>query len=190
MTPPSSASPTPTPPDSTSPTSDAHNVFQSILDAHGSREDPERARAITADIGDTIPFVATAGVEIETYTPVQVRVALDDRPAVHNHVGTAHASALSLLAETATGLVVALNLPEGAVPLLRSMQIDFRRMARGRVTARAALSPAEQERIAGRPIGKVDVEVSLVSPDAEEPAVRGTLQWAWLPESRMQGSSR
>ena len=176
--------------DSTSPTSDGHNVFQSILDAHASRENPERARAITADIGDTIPFVVTAGVDIETYTPAQVQVALDDRPAVHNHVGTPHASALSLLAETASGLVVALNLPEGAVPLLRSMQVDFRRMAHGRVTARAVLSSKEQQRIADRPIGKVDVEVSLVSPDAEAPAVTGTLQWAWLPESRVRGSSR
>lgn len=176
--------------DSTTSGTAGRNVFQAILDTHGSRGDPERARAITADIGDTIPFVATAGVEIETYTEGQVRVALDDRPAVHNHVGTPHASALSLLAETASGLVVALNLPEGAVPLLRSMQVDFRQMAHGRVMARAALSSAEQERIAGRPVGKVDVEVSLFTSDAEKPAVTGTLQWAWLPESRIRGSSR
>ena len=169
------------------------NPFRLILDRVRDASSADRTAVATEAVGKTIPFMATVGAEVEVYTPGEVRVALPDRPAVHNHVGTPHAAALALLAEAATGLVMAMNLPDGAVPLLRSMNVDFRRMATGRVIARAALSETERERIATRPIGKVDVGVELTSgakdeagEGSPEAAVTGTLQWAWLPTSRVR----
>lgn len=188
------------------PTSTTSNPFRDIYErvrleaerSEGGLSDDERALAVTKAIGETIPYMATAGVQVEVYTPTSVVVALPDRPAVHNHVGTPHAAALALLAEAATGLVVALNLPDGAVPLLRSMSVDFRKMATGRITASASLSEEEQERVAARPIGKIDVDVELRrasaestsstdgSADAPLPPVKGALQWAWIPKERLQ----
>jgi acyl-coenzyme A thioesterase PaaI-like protein len=156
--------------------------FQAIYERYRDAAAPERSRLITEAIGETIPFVATAGVQIEAYTPGRVVVALPDREPVHNHVGTPHAAALALLAETATGLVVALNLQPTSVPLLRTMNVDFQRMARGRVTARASLDESEQSRLSDRPIGKIDVPVEVCT---EEVVAQGTLQWAWIPESRL-----
>jgi len=169
------------------------NPFRLILDRVRDASPTHKAAVATEAVGETIPFMATVGAEVDVYTPSEVRVSLPDRPAVHNHVGTPHAAALALLAEAATGLVMAMNLPDGAVPLLRTINVDFRHMATGRVTARAALSEAEQKRIAARPIGKVDVVVELTSDagsDTENSptgaAVAGTLQWAWLPEERVR----
>lgn len=169
------------------------NPFRLILNRVRDASSPDKAAVATEAVGKTIPFMATVGADVEVYTPNEVRVALPDRAAVHNHVGTPHAAALALLAEAATGLVMAMNLPDGAVPLLRSMNVDFRRIATGRVTARAALPEADRDRIAARPIGKVDVDVELTSgaeSDTEdlpaEAAVTGTLQWAWLPEARVR----
>lgn len=169
------------------------NPFRLILDRVRDASSSNKAAVATEAVGETIPFMATVGAEVEVYTPEEVRVALPDRPAVHNHVGTPHAAALALLAEAATGLVMAMNLPDGAVPLLRSMNVDFRRMATGRVTARSMLSASDRERIAARPIGKVDVEVELTGgagggagDGPAEAVVTGTLQWAWLPEAKVQ----
>lgn len=187
-------------------TSSTRNPFRDIFErvrpgerpSGGELSEDERALAVTKAIGETIPFMATAGVHVEVYTPSDVVVALPDRTAVHNHVGTPHAAALALLAEAATGLVVALNLPDGAVPLLRTLSVDFSKMATGRVTARASLSAEERERIASRPIGKIDVDVELrssssasnsstdVATDASPPPVKGVLQWAWIPEERLK----
>lgn len=156
--------------------------FRAIYDRYKDAPASDRAGLVTDAIGETIPFVATSGVRVETYAPERVVVALPDRKPVHNHVGTPHAAALALLAETATGLVVALNLQSTSVPLLRSMNVDFRRIARGRVTAEAALDEAERSRLSDRPIGKVDVSVEIRT---AEVVAQGTLQWAWLPEDRM-----
>jgi acyl-coenzyme A thioesterase PaaI-like protein len=169
------------------------NPFRLILDRVREASSADKEAVATQAVGETIPFMATVGAEVVVYTPEKVQVALPDRPAVHNHVGTPHAAALALLAESATGLVMAMNLPDGAVPLLRNMNVDFRRMATGRVTARAVLPEAEQERIAARPIGKVDVNVELTADDGREAedgpaeaAVTGTMQWAWLPEAKVR----
>jgi acyl-coenzyme A thioesterase PaaI-like protein len=160
------------------------NPFREIFSSCRDLDAGEREAAVTEAVAETIPFMGTAGVEVETYTPEAVAVALPDRPAIHNHVGTPHAAALALLAEAATGLVVALNLPDGAVPLLRSMNVDFRRMAQGRVTATARLDADQQNHIGARAIGRVSVDVTLDA-GTDEPPVTGTLQWAWIPERRL-----
>jgi acyl-coenzyme A thioesterase PaaI-like protein len=160
------------------------NPFARIATQYAHVSGDERERIITRAIGETIPFVCTAGCAIDAYTPERVAVRVRDRETVHNHVGRVHAAAVALLAETATGLVVALNLTPPAVPLLRSMDLDYQRVAEGGVRAEATLSDDEQTRIAERPIGKIDVPIRCVD-DAGETCAEGTLQWAWLPEDRV-----
>lgn len=160
------------------------NPFAEIYEAHQSTPEAERMAAVTEAIGEVIPFVKTAGCEIAAYTPSRVAVRLADREAVHNHIGTLHAAALALLAETASGLVVAVNLTPPAVPLLRSMALDFQRVSDGAVTAEATLPDDEAARLRERPIGKLTVPLRLTDTTGREP-VDGTLQWAWVPEGRM-----
>lgn len=140
---------------------------------------------VTHAVGTVIPFVSTAGCFIDAYTPTRVAVRLENRTDVQNHLGGIHAAAMALLAETASGLVVALNVPSASAPILRSMDVSFDRFARSTVRAEATLSEEESEHIQSRPIGRVDVDVSLSHPDENTTLVSSSLQWAWLPEERL-----
>jgi acyl-coenzyme A thioesterase PaaI-like protein len=104
---------------------------------------------------------------------------------VQNHLGGLHAAALALLAETASGLVVALNVPSGSSPLLRTMDVSFDRFTRDAVQAEATLSDAEADQVQSRPIGKIDVDVTLTAPTDDTTLVSSSLQWAWVPEERL-----
>ena len=160
------------------------NPFPRIHDDHAGLPDTERRERVTEDVHRAIPFTETAEVEVEVYTPTRVVVAVDDREALHNHVGTFHAALLSLLAETASGLVVALNVRDPAVPILRSMDVEFRRLATGRLTPEADLPEGEATRIRDRPIGKIDVEVT-VSTAAGTAPIDALMHWAWIPASKL-----
>jgi acyl-coenzyme A thioesterase PaaI-like protein len=161
------------------------NPFVRIADRFAGHPDHVRGPLVTKAVGEVIPFVSTAGCFIDAYTPTRVAVRLDNRKDVQNHLEGLHAAALALLAETASGLVVALNVPSGSAPLLRTMEVSFDRFTRDAVQAEATLSDGEAEQIQSRPIGRIDVDVTLMAPDDGETLVSSQLQWAWLPEERL-----
>ena len=165
------------------------NPFSRIADRY--RDVPPRLRRplVTRAIGEVIPFVDTAGCFIEAYTPHRVAVRLDNEHRVQNHLGGLHAAALALLAETASGLVVALNVPDGSSPLLRTMDVSFDRFARSAVQAEATLTGEEGTQIQSRPLGQVEVDVTLTAPDDETTLVSGSLKWAWVPKDRLSEAS-
>lgn len=159
------------------------NLFRQILHAHADAPPADRRRAVTAAVGEVIPFVGTAGLRIETYTPTRVVAQLANRRAVQNHIGGLHAAAMTLLVETVAGLVVALNVPDESVPVLRTLSVDFRRRAEAPLRAEATLSDDDVQRIRAQPLGKIDVPVTATDA-ADRAPVRCTLQWAWLPRDR------
>lgn len=164
------------------------NPFVSIANRYASVPAPLRHPLVTKAVGEVIPFVDTAGCFVEAYRPQRVAVRLDNEERVQNHLGGLHAAALALLAETASGLVVALNVPDGSSPLLRRMDISFDQFARDAVQAEAILTDDESVQIQSRPIGQIEVDVRLTVPDADTTLVSGTLKWAWLPEERLTGT--
>ena len=164
----------------------AKNPFARIANRYADLPDRARRPLVTQAVGEVIPFVATAGCFVEAYTNTRVAVRLDNRDAVQNHLGGLHAAALALLAETASGLVVALNVPPASSPLLRTMDVSFERFGCDTVQAEATLTDQDADRIQSRPIGKVDVEVALTTPGDDSPLVTSTLQWAWVPEERLE----
>ena len=165
------------------------NPFARIADRY--RDVPPRLRRplVTKAVGEVIPFVDTVGCFIEAYTPRRVAVRLDNETRLRNHLGGLHAAALALLAETATGLVVALNVPDGSSPLLRTMNISFDTFAREAVQAEATLTDDESAQVRSRSIGQIEVDVTLAAPDDETTLVSGSLKWAWVPEDRLSEAS-
>lgn len=163
------------------------NPFARIADRYAGLPLPLRRPLVTRAVGNVIPFVATAGCFVEAYTNERVAVRLDNHAAVQNHLGGLHAAALALLAETASGLVVALNVPPASSPLLRTMDVSFDQFARDGVQAEAALSAEETERIQSRRLGKVEVDVTLTAPNDDTTLVSSSLHWAWVPEERLAG---
>lgn len=165
----------------------SHNPFAEIATRYAGLSGSLRPPLVTRAVGEVIPFVDTAGCFIETYTPTRVAVRLDNREAVQNHLGGVHAAALALLAETASGLVVALNVPPESAPLLRTMDVSFDRYAQQAVVAEATLTADESEQIQSRPIGRMHVDVALTAPGRDETLVSSALEWAWLPEEKLNG---
>jgi len=72
-----------------------------------------------------VPFVGTARLQVETLEPERAILSVENKRRVQNHIDGVHAAAMALLAETATGFVVGMNLPDDTLPLLKSMHIDY-----------------------------------------------------------------
>ena len=165
------------------------NPFVRIADRYADVPASRRRPFVTKAIGEVIPFVDTAGCLVEAYTPRRVAVRLDNEECLQNHLGGLHAAALALLAETATGLVVALNVPDGSTPLLRTMNVSFDGFARDAARAEATLTDEQSAQIESRPLGQTEVDVALAAPEDDTALVSGTLKWAWLPEERLSDDS-
>lgn len=165
------------------------NPFVRIAEQYDGTSARLRHPLVTKAVGEVIPFVDTAGCFIEAYTPHRVAVRLDNEGRLQNHLGGLHAAALALLAETASGLVVALNVPDGSSPLLRTMDISFENFARDAVQAEATLTDEEATQIQSRPLGQIEVDTTLTAPEGDATLVAGTLTWAWVPKERVAGAS-
>ncbi|WP_437682702.1 DUF4442 domain-containing protein [Sorangium sp. So ce131] len=141
-----------------------------------------RARAQTAIFQRLVPFTGTAGIQFDEVGLEQVALRLASRRKVQNHIGGVHAAAAALLAETATGFVVAVNLPDGKLPLLRSMKVDYKRRAKGGLRAIARLSPEQRQALADQPKGDVTVAVTVTDESGASP-MECEFVWAWVSKT-------
>ncbi len=160
------------------------NPFARIARRYGWLPRPLRRRALSYAVGRAIPFVGTARLTVEALEAGHVAACLTPRRRVQNHVGGLHAGAMALLAETVSGLVVAVNVDAESTPVLRAMAVSFERPARGALRAAATLDEATATRIRTRPIGKVEVHVQMTD-DAGAAPLTCRLDWAWLPRRRL-----
>ena len=140
---------------------------------------PLRTWARSFAIGRVIPFVGTAGLRIERLDRERCAIALPNRRKVQNHIGGVHATATALLAETATGMVVGMHLPDAKLPLLKSMGIRYLKRAEGAVRAEAWLPPADAARMQVDEKGDVVVPVT-VTDAAGTVTVECEMCWAWI----------
>jgi acyl-coenzyme A thioesterase PaaI-like protein len=140
-----------------------------------------RRRAVAFAIRRTIPFVGTAGVDILEISPGRVELVLVNRRPVQNHIGGVHAAATALLAETASGLVLGMNIKDSAVPVLREMRIEYVRRAHGSLRAVGTLDAAAQAAVQGTDSGDLDVPVTVTDEAGEHP-VECVMRWAWRPK--------
>lgn len=134
-------------------------------------------------IGRTVKFVGTAGVRFEKMTTDKVVVTLKNKKKVRNHIGQIHAAAMVLLAETATGMVVGMNLPDDKIPLIKSLKTDFVRRSKGEMRAEAWLDEAQKQHILTEEKGEVLVNVRVTDESGESP-IECEMLWAWIPKRR------
>ncbi len=104
-----------------------------------------------------------------------------NRRVVQNHIGGVHAAAMTLVAETATGMVLAMNLPDDRVPVIKSMKVEFKKRAKGAIRAEASLTREQIEKI--RTTGKGEVLVAVrVTDEVGTEGVFYEMLWAWTPK--------
>ena len=133
--------------------------------------------------GRAVPFVGTAGLSIDEMTHERLVVSTRNRRKVQNHIGGIHAAAMALLAETATGLLVGLNVPDEAIPLIKSMKVSYRKRTQGAMTAVATLSAEQIDKIRTTPRGDVTVAVTVTDESGAEP-IECEMIWAWIPKKK------
>lgn len=144
-----------------------------------------RVRATSLMFGTVVPFVGTSGLRYEELAAHRVVVSVRNRRKVQNHIKGVHAAAMALLAETATGFVVGMNLSDDKLPLIKSLHVDYTRRSVGDMRAVATLTDEQIALIHREPKGEVTVPVIVTDESGQEP-VQCTMVWAWVPKKRDQ----
>ncbi|MBU6422161.1 MAG: DUF4442 domain-containing protein [Gammaproteobacteria bacterium] len=142
-----------------------------------------RWRMLTWAFGRNVPFMRTARLQFRDLSEEHAVLYLRNRRRVQNHIHSVHAAAVALLAETATGTLLTMNLPDDRVPLLKSMQVEYHKRAKGGLLAEATLHASTQARILAEERGEIVVPVKVTDESGEEP-VQCRMLWAWVPKHR------
>ena len=127
-----------------------------------------------------VPFAGTAGLDFLRMDRERVEIGLKNEKKVQNHIGGIHASAMNLLAETATGMVVGMNVRDDCVPLAKELKMAFRKRATGAMRAVATLTAQQQALMRASDKGEITVAVTVTDEAGVEP-VECEFVWAWIP---------
>jgi acyl-coenzyme A thioesterase PaaI-like protein len=121
-------------------------------------------------VGLAAPYTGSIGAQVEEVGQGYARVHLEDRRAVRQHLGSVHAIALCNLAELCGNLAVAYSLPDGMRFIVAGLAIDYKKKARGRITATAEIEVPQG-------VAKADLEVPVILRDAGgDEVARATLK--------------
>ncbi|MCP9758223.1 DUF4442 domain-containing protein [Aquitalea sp. S1-19] len=148
-----------------------------------------RSMVLSRIFGRVVPFLATSGLRFDEVSPQKMVVSLRNQRKIQNHIKGVHAAAMALLAETATGFVVGMNMPDNKLMLLKSMHVDYLKRAQGGMCAEATLSAEQIRSMHEQDKGDVTVSVRVTDESGEEP-VHCEMIWAWVPQKRQQTPSQ
>ncbi|MGJ8669617.1 MAG: DUF4442 domain-containing protein [Oceanococcus sp.] len=129
-------------------------------------------------VGKVVPFLQTAGLKIDECDPNIVSLSLANKRKVQNHMGTIHASAISLLAEATSGLLLNMNLPGNAKYSTLTTNAEYIEIARGGIVATASFSPEEQLSVKDTDKGSMEIPVSVRDARNVEVA-KFSVVWSW-----------
>jgi acyl-coenzyme A thioesterase PaaI-like protein len=127
-----------------------------------------------------VPFTGTARLDFAVMTPETVEIAIANQRRVQNHIQGVHAAAMTLLAETATGMVVGMNVRDDCLPLAKELKVQFKRRTQGDMRAVAHLSEQQRQLMQSQDKGEVVVPVTVTDASGEQPIVCEFI-WAWVP---------
>jgi len=137
--------------------------------------------AVAAGLQQAVPFNAHLGLEVVEVGPGLGVVRLPENPDLLNHVGSQHAGGLFSAGEAASGgaFVGAFAELLGEItPLASGADIQYRKIARGPITATARLEDAEARIAELHAEGVTRFAVAVELTDADEQVVAEmTVQW-------------
>ena len=159
------------------------NQLAKIVEKLQSKPKWLRGKLMDIALGSTIKFIGTAGVHCDELTQERAVFTLKNRKKVRNHIGTVHAAATSLLAETASGMVLGMSIPDDKIPLLKTMHIDYVKRSTGNLKAIATITQEQVEKLHQEDKGNMDISV-IVTDDASIEPVECLMTWAWVPKRK------
>lgn len=128
-----------------------------------------------------VKLAGTAGVDIVETDLKSVTFRQKNRKKVQNHIGGVHAAGMALLAESATGFIVGVNLPGDKLPLIKSMNLSYVKRSTGDMQAVAELTDQQLEELRTAEKGEVTVQVKVTDALNVEP-ILCEMVWAWIPK--------
>lgn len=140
-----------------------------------------RMHAITKMFGFVVPLVGTSGVRFESLQHNEVIVSIKNRRKVQNHIKGVHAASMALLAETATGIVTGLNVPDERIVLIKTLKVDYHKIAKGDMRAVASLTDEQTKFIQETEKGELQIPVTITDESGGSPC-QATMLWAWVPK--------
>ena len=130
-----------------------------------------------------VNYAKTTGIKITKVSNQEVIVTLANKKKVQNHIGGIHAVAAALIAESATGIVFGLNVPDKCIPLLKSMTMRYQRRMQGALTAKATMTDRQISQINSDEKGDMLIPV-LINDESEQRPIECEMVWAWVSKKR------
>lgn len=138
-----------------------------------------RTPALSLLFGSQVKLAGTAGIRVQEMTRQRATLSIANRRRVQNHIKGVHAAAMALLAESASGFLVAMNLPETKLPLIKTLKVDYRKRAVGGLTAVASLTAEQIAAFEQQDKGEVWVTVTVTDESGSAP-IDCAMLWAWI----------
>jgi acyl-coenzyme A thioesterase PaaI-like protein len=139
--------------------------------------------ALSTFFGKMVKFTGTAGITIEELSDSKAVISLKNKKAVQNHIGSVHAVASILIAESATGYLIGMNVPDSSIPVIKTIKADYTKRAKGDMKAVATLSKKQIAEIHKLDKGETVVKVTVTDGEDKEP-IHMEMVWAWTPKKR------
>jgi acyl-coenzyme A thioesterase PaaI-like protein len=180
------------------PSSSSPNKLLSIVNRIHRAGLPDRFTqiALTLAFNSQIKYAGTTGIRIRQWqgggggsddndndNDNTAIVTLQNRRHIQNHLGGIHATAMATLAESTTGMLFGLYVPDTHVPLLKGMRIQYVARAVGDLKAVATLTPQQQRMIQTTDKGSLVVPVKVTDDQGKEP-IHCEMEWAWTTKRK------
>ncbi|MEW9797418.1 DUF4442 domain-containing protein [Alteromonas sp. CYL-A6] len=140
-------------------------------------------RLLTWAFRSKVKLANTVSVDILKTDFSSVTFRQKNYKKVQNHIGSVHAAGMALLAESATGFIVGVNLPGDKLPLIKNMNLSYVKRAQGDMLAVAELTDEQIAMMQREDKGEVTVKVTVTDAQGIEPVLCEMI-WAWVPKQR------
>jgi len=130
-----------------------------------------------------VKYAGTSGIELISINKKCVELRLKNKKKVQNHIGGIHAVAAAILAESTTGIVLGLNVPDTKLPLIKSMKISYQRRMQGNLKAIAKLTDQQIAEVKQQEKGVLFIPVEITDDSGEQPIVC-EMEWAWVNKKK------
>ena len=135
--------------------------------------------------GRIVPMVGSINFLFLEVNYDKLVVKFENHRSMQNHIGQVHACAMALLAETATGFVTGMNVPDSCIVLIKSLKVDFKRPSKGAMIAVATLTDEQQKLMQSSEKGETLVSVIVTDETNQEP-IQCEMLWAWVAKSQLK----
>lgn len=159
------------------------NKFSTIISKVNKAPTFLRSFLLTKLFSSKVKFAGTTGIVIQEVSAKKTQISLANKKSVQNHIGGIHAIAAAVLAESATGIVFGMNVPDDKLPLLKSMQVSYQRRMQGALHAVATLSDEQIVQIINQEKGSVFVPVVIEDESGQSP-IECQMEWAWVSKKK------